>query len=511
MKRFLFLFTVVIIIPFMGLSQNGLTLGYTDGTVSNIDLTTANQTLVSTTQSQINAADFGPNNVFYGINSSTNELLEIDTANGSTTTIATIALSNRVWSGLAYDVVYDVMYGISVVGDGTPAASLYSIDIEDGALTLIGTQTDATSIACIGIDEYTGGLYGLDIEEGAGLFLIDRYDGSVTLVGETGLDCSGYGYGMDYCLIDSSMYITTFNDQSFIQNSLRIIDLTNGSTTVIGEINDVTGALAIPITFEASFSSDTETACQGGLIFFYNETFGATEWYWEFEEGTPSTSTSENPIIRYNNIGTFDVTLIASNDYNSDTITIEDYISSIETPIEPNEPSGEDIGISGESQEFTIEAVEFAQFYTWSVSPEEAGIITGDSLVGTIAWDIDFIGIAEITVTAENDCGISPSSFPHSVNVLLDGIGENQSLIVEIYPNPASNMLNISFKNIKGENLTMELFSVQGLSVLNREVSNSGNENHLEIDISNLSQGIYFLSIKSNGIQIGYQKVMITK
>jgi PKD repeat protein len=53
-----------------------------------------------------------------------------------------------------------------------------------------------------------------------------------------------------------------------------------------------------------------------------------TTWQWTFEGGTPSTSGDENPSgVIYTSAGSYDVTLIVSNDFGSDTIVKENYIT----------------------------------------------------------------------------------------------------------------------------------------------------------------------------------------
>ncbi len=506
MKKIFILFLSVIFIPLLGLGQNGLTFGSYSGELSNIDLETATQTFIATTETHINASDFGPGNVLYGINSNTSAFFEIDTITGATTSISTISLANRVWSGLAFDPEYGVMYGMSVVVTGTPNSSLYGIDLEDGSITLVGSQSTAPEVACIAMDN-DGNLYGMDIStEDASIYLIDRLDGSVTLVGETGLSGSGLGHGMDFCVETETMYLTTQN--AALENTLRIVDLDDGSTTEVGELLDETGAIVIPTPLTAEFSADETTVCGGKIIHFTDESYGALEWQWTFEGGSPSTSTIKNPTIFYNNIGTFDVTLTIWSGANSDIIIKEDYITVVDTPEEPNEPTGDDTGWPGSTAEFTVEEVEYATTYVWSLTPEEAGTITGDGLVGTVIWATDFIGDAEVAVSAENDCGTSPISDPHFVMVDFVGIDNNQSTFVKVYPNPVNNILNINFKNIKSKEVAIELFSAQGVSVLNREVSNSGNEAHAELDISNLANGVYYLVIKSNDSIIRTEKIL---
>jgi PKD repeat protein len=52
-----------------------------------------------------------------------------------------------------------------------------------------------------------------------------------------------------------------------------------------------------------------------------------TSWSWTFEGGTPAASTDQNPVVTYNTIGTYTVTLTAANAEGSDTETKVDYIS----------------------------------------------------------------------------------------------------------------------------------------------------------------------------------------
>jgi PKD repeat protein len=52
-----------------------------------------------------------------------------------------------------------------------------------------------------------------------------------------------------------------------------------------------------------------------------------TSWSWTFEGGTPGTSTAQNPSVTYTTVGSFDVTLVATNAQGSDTMTKVGYIT----------------------------------------------------------------------------------------------------------------------------------------------------------------------------------------
>ncbi len=78
----------------------------------------------------------------------------------------------------------------------------------------------------------------------------------------------------------------------------------------------------------ADFSADTTIIAAGDTVYFTDlSSNNPTSWEWEFEGGTPETSTAQNPVVVYNNTGTFDVTLIVYNEYGSDTLLIPDYIN----------------------------------------------------------------------------------------------------------------------------------------------------------------------------------------
>jgi len=78
----------------------------------------------------------------------------------------------------------------------------------------------------------------------------------------------------------------------------------------------------------ANFTSNKTTVAVGGTVTFADtSTNSPTSWSWSFPGGTPSTSTAQNPTITYNTIGTYDVTLTATNAQGSDSETKTAYIT----------------------------------------------------------------------------------------------------------------------------------------------------------------------------------------
>ncbi|PLX12735.1 MAG: hypothetical protein C0598_05505, partial [Marinilabiliales bacterium] len=72
-------------------------------------------------------------------------------------------------------------------------------------------------------------------------------------------------------------------------------------------------------------------------------------------------------------------------------------------------PTGPETVCADTISEYIIEAVENANSYIWTIIPEEAGAIEGDSLIGIVNWNATYEGVAEIAARAQNDCGAGPS------------------------------------------------------------------------------------------------------
>jgi PKD repeat protein len=81
-------------------------------------------------------------------------------------------------------------------------------------------------------------------------------------------------------------------------------------------------------TLTAIFGSDETEICEEEMVSFFDMSAGdVTSWEWTFEGGYPSNSVEQNPQIVYMEAGTYDVTLTISDGTDSNTLTIEDYIT----------------------------------------------------------------------------------------------------------------------------------------------------------------------------------------
>jgi len=142
-------------------------------------------------------------------------------------------------------------------------------------------------------------------------------------------------YALSYDLQTTLWYSTTYNLNYYAGPSLS----REGIMILCGAGNTIKA-----FKFEgqhapvADFRANTYHIVNIESVSFTDQSsFSPTSWYWEFPGGDPPASTEQNPVnITYPQSGIYDVTLIASNEIDSDTVTkpcyIEvDYVVGVET------------------------------------------------------------------------------------------------------------------------------------------------------------------------------------
>lgn len=403
----LFTFLTILLVTNASFSQENAFVVDFSSNLKTIDLTNADLEVVGSTTRSYGSMEFGPDNILYGLDYLSNELYSIDTADATETLIGSCepATVDHLWTGMAYDAAAGVMYANASHGIAAGSSYLYTIDLSDGSVTLVGSQTDVTAFGAIGIDD-EGELYGLRLSASPKIYIIDKTDGSVTLVGDcNAFGGAGMGYGMDYSSEDQTMYVTAYDSFTF-NNDLYTIDLTTGDATQVGGLIGWTYALAIVSPFNAEFSADETTVCAGSTVNFTDESTGADSYEWTFEGGTPSSSTDQNPSITYNTAGIYDVTLEITNlGGNTKTETKVDYITVLETPAQAGTPEGDDAVCTGQIYNYSIEEVLYSEDYEWELTPADAGILSPNDDMAELTVDDEWVGDFTIRVRATNMCG----------------------------------------------------------------------------------------------------------
>ena len=110
-----------------------------------------------------------------------------------------------------------------------------------------------------------------------------------------------------------------------IQKTVTVVD---GEATVL-DVELEEGEGLIP-----DFSASATDVSLGSEVQFTDETWGANvvSWCWRFEGAEPETSIIQNPTVKYNEVGSYDVTLTVTNaDGDSQSITKQRYINVTES------------------------------------------------------------------------------------------------------------------------------------------------------------------------------------
>jgi PKD repeat protein len=319
-------------------------------------------------------------------------------------------------------------------------------------------------------------------------------------------------YVLGWLMIDNYGGTLPAGDSSEIHVTLDAADLEMGVYTAninIGSNDPDMGMVTVPVTLtvgeqvlQAIFESSTTEACTEEIVNYYDlSTGGASSWEWTFEGGSPATSTNQNPLVAYLNPGTFDVTLTVSDGIESNTLVIEDYITISGVPEIPVTPTGENEICTNWSPptQYTTTGATNAESYVWELLPAESGTILSNGLTATVTWTLNWEGTATIKVKGYNEiCGEGEFSEGFDITCsICTGINEKADLTgVQIFPNPSNGRITISFDNNFG------VAEISVMNMLNKVVYSGKTETMtgktLNIDLSNLTKGVYFIKLKTD-------------
>jgi PKD repeat protein len=96
---------------------------------------------------------------------------------------------------------------------------------------------------------------------------------------------------------------------------------------------NATGANGTLYLCKAEFSADRTSICVGESVQFSDDSYNSVSgWTWSFPSGTPSSSSSQNPLITYSTPGVYEVILTATDGVTTDAETKTGYIRVLPAP-----------------------------------------------------------------------------------------------------------------------------------------------------------------------------------
>ncbi|MCD4744818.1 MAG: PKD domain-containing protein, partial [Bacteroidales bacterium] len=243
-----------------------------------------------------------PSNIVY--NSTGTFSVTLTVSNGTNTN--TITKTNYITVSTEY-----LMQNITVTtcegafyDSGGPSGN-YS-DNEDLTMTFLPAITD-NKIKCV----FTS--FNVEWESTCDYDWLKIYDGTSTSASLIGTYCGTVSPGTIIATNNDGAITFQFHSDYYANESGWIANISCESPSVP------------PIT---NFIADITNIYEGESVNFTDLSLGnPTSWEWILEGGTPGSSTEQNPTIVYNTPGIYSVTLTATNQYGSDTKTIDDYIT----------------------------------------------------------------------------------------------------------------------------------------------------------------------------------------
>lgn len=145
---------------------------------------------------------------------------------------------------------------------------------------------------------------------------------------------------------------------------------------------------------QAGFSSNQTSGCAPFAVQFTDQSSpSVTTWAWSFPGGNPGSSTDKDPVVTYDQPGTYDVTLIVTNPVGMDTLVKTGYVTVLGQPLANFISVNNDGTVS-----FTNKSL-YGQSFEWQFG-DGNGSNEADP-VHTYSAEGNYV----VTLTVTNDCG----------------------------------------------------------------------------------------------------------
>ena len=147
--------------------------------------------------------------------------------------------------------------------------------------------------------------------------------------------------------------------------------------------------------------------------------------------------------------------------------------------------------------------------FIWALEPEQAGSMSAEGHQATVTWNSDFRGIANISYQLSNECGESESSEALAVSVVNStSIDENSMTSLEVFPNPASDRIEIKASHLGDGIVVIRVVDPLGRIVYNAQRSAQGGLIKETLNTTSLRSGLYDLQV-IDGTQIHSTRIII--
>jgi PKD repeat protein len=282
-------------------------------------------------------------------------------------------------------------------------------------------------------------------------------------------------------------------------------------TDANGCSNTCTFVISVSSILAANYDLSATGGCPPLTVDFTNNSTNAVTYLWDFGDG--STSPQENPTHTYNSPGTYDVTLYAFGVSGNVSTSTPNQIAIYPTPTANFLAFPINVENGSDSIQFTDNSFD-ATTWLWDFGDPASGANNTSTLPAPIHWYAGN-GTYNVTLIVTNTFGCTDTVSKNNLFGVNVGLNEQNQPVsgLQVYPNPTTGNLNLSFTlNEKGP-LKIDLYSIDGrlaAPLFNTMQSNAG-EYKLNYALpADLQTGLYLLRIVQNG-KLGIAKVSVVR
>lgn len=230
------------------------------------------------------------------------------------------------------------------------------------------------------------------------------------------------GMARDVSTLQGVGYASMNSDIAGVVGPNTISTLQPGVTFVVATLNGFSDTLRLDVyeeenIHEAAFSVSNPTICGSGQVTFTDLSLGSPlSRSWQFDGGTPASSTDVAPEVYYSAAGNYDVTLITTWFDKVDTLFIPGHIVVSALPLVTIEVDDGDVLYQGDTTHLSALGSLGVEHYFWST------LDTNQTIAVNMSGDYQVIAINSVGCTADAVQSVTVNPLLKvSAKALLDG------------------------------------------------------------------------------------------
>ncbi len=252
--------------------------------------------------------------------------------------------------------------------------------------------------------------------------------------------------------------------------------------------------------------SDFNYSANINSVSFTNVTSNGTTYLWRFGDG--NVSSDINPVHDYAVSGTYDVTLISTNNCGVDSVTTSINTGGV-APL-PDFLASDTLINMGDSINFNDLTINTPSGWLWT--------FTGAIPASSIVQNPTFIkypspGLYNVTMEASNTYGsntLTKTSYIHVIDTSTSVFDLNPLQNLVLYPNPVKEgSFVLRFYLSQPQNINIRLMNALSKEVYSVDKSFSSGEKSMLVQVDNLNSGVYTCLITYNKFVLNRKLIII--